>query len=141
MERCILPCSFQVDTHVVIHWIQLTKGELRVHLYYDDQDQLEHQHQNYRNRTSLFKDQISRGNASLQLTGVKVQDEGRYKCYTSTINGNEDSFINLKVKGMRNTQLNRNHNINKFMLSDWCIDLLLSANLHLLSQKLKESRR
>uniref|UniRef100_A0A3Q1CGM9 Ig-like domain-containing protein n=1 Tax=Amphiprion ocellaris TaxID=80972 RepID=A0A3Q1CGM9_AMPOC len=85
MERCILPCSFQVDPQIVIHWFQLTKGDLRVHSYYNDQDDVGYQHQIYRNRTSLFKDKISRGNASLQLTGVKVQDEGRYKCFISTV--------------------------------------------------------
>uniref|UniRef100_A0A3Q1GX02 Ig-like domain-containing protein n=1 Tax=Acanthochromis polyacanthus TaxID=80966 RepID=A0A3Q1GX02_9TELE len=99
MERCILPCSFQVDTGVIIHWIQM-KG-LHVHSFYSNQDQLGNQHQIYRNRTSLFKDQISRGNASLQLTGVKVQDEGRYECFISTINRNKTSYINLKVDGMK----------------------------------------
>ncbi|XP_051802708.1 programmed cell death 1 ligand 1-like [Acanthochromis polyacanthus] len=97
MDRCILPCSFQVADHVVIHWIHLTKGYLRVHLYDNNQDDLGYQHQMFRNRTSLFKEQISRGNASLQLTGVKVQDEGRYKCFISTINRNKETFINLKV--------------------------------------------
>ncbi|KAK2886742.1 hypothetical protein Q8A73_020688 [Channa argus] len=61
-------------------------------------DQLVHQDQNFRNRTSLFKEQISRGNASLQLTRVRVQDQGRYKCYTLTkIWENKDSFIKLKL--------------------------------------------
>eukprot|EP00064_Thunnus_orientalis_P025643 superscaffoldBa00013532_g26040 len=46
---------------------------------------------------SLFRNQISRGNASLQLTGVKVQDQGRYKCYTSTSSRPQESFINLRV--------------------------------------------
>uniref|UniRef100_A0A3Q3A3T4 Immunoglobulin V-set domain-containing protein n=1 Tax=Kryptolebias marmoratus TaxID=37003 RepID=A0A3Q3A3T4_KRYMA len=67
-----------------------------IHSYFDNQDQLGNQDQRFRGRTSLFKDQISRGNASLLLRGVKVQDEGRYKCYTSTIGGNKESFINLK---------------------------------------------
>uniref|UniRef100_A0A3B4U1G7 Ig-like domain-containing protein n=1 Tax=Seriola dumerili TaxID=41447 RepID=A0A3B4U1G7_SERDU len=94
---CILPCSFQGGTDVVIHWVQLTVGHLVVHSFYHNQDQLGHQVQRFRDRTSLFKDQISRGNASLQLTGVEVQDQGRYKCHPSTIRGNKDSFINLKV--------------------------------------------
>ncbi|XP_044031918.1 hemicentin-2-like isoform X2 [Siniperca chuatsi] len=96
MESCILPCSFPVGTDVLIHWIQVTAGDT-VHSYYHNKDQLSHQHEHYRGRTSLFRDQISRGNASLQLTGVEVQDQGRYKCYTSTMRGNKDSFINLKV--------------------------------------------
>uniref|UniRef100_A0A4W6CF19 Ig-like domain-containing protein n=1 Tax=Lates calcarifer TaxID=8187 RepID=A0A4W6CF19_LATCA len=90
MESCILPCSFQ--------------RHLPVHSYYRNKDQFGLQDQFFRNRTSLFKDQISRGNASLQLTGVEVQDQGRYRCYTSTMRGKEESFINLRVDGMRDTQ-------------------------------------
>uniref|UniRef100_A0A3Q1FTJ9 Ig-like domain-containing protein n=1 Tax=Acanthochromis polyacanthus TaxID=80966 RepID=A0A3Q1FTJ9_9TELE len=95
MERCILPCSFKVGPQEEIQWIQL-EG-LHVHWFYDNQDDLGYQDLIYRNRTSLFKDQISRGNASLQLTGVKVQDEGIYECFISTINGRNASYINLKV--------------------------------------------
>ncbi len=104
MESCILPCSFQGGSDSVIHWIQVTTGNTVVHSYYNNQDQLAHQIQHFRGRTSLFKDQISRGNASLQLRAVELQDQGRYKCFTSVISGNKESFINLKVDGMRNTQ-------------------------------------
>ncbi|KAK2859879.1 hypothetical protein Q5P01_004499 [Channa striata] len=96
MQSCVLPCSFQSDTDVIIHWIQ-TPGDLHVHSYYQNQDQLGNQDQNFRGRTSLFKEQISGGNASLQLTGVRVQDQGGYKCHTSTITGNKDGVIQLKV--------------------------------------------
>uniref|UniRef100_A0A4W6D7A8 Ig-like domain-containing protein n=1 Tax=Lates calcarifer TaxID=8187 RepID=A0A4W6D7A8_LATCA len=97
MESCILPCSFQSGADPVIHWFQVTAGHLPVHSYYRNKDQFGLQDQFFRNRTSLFKDQISRGNASLQLTGVEVQDQGRYRCYTSTMRGKEESFINLRV--------------------------------------------
>ncbi|KAL7374391.1 hypothetical protein ABVT39_028265 [Epinephelus coioides] len=97
MERCILPCSFHVDTEAVIHWIQVKAGDPRVHSYFLNQDQLAQQDQRFRGRTSLFKDQISRGNVSLQLTGVELQDQGRYKCITSTTRGNKESMINLNV--------------------------------------------
>uniref|UniRef100_A0A8P4KBF6 Ig-like domain-containing protein n=1 Tax=Dicentrarchus labrax TaxID=13489 RepID=A0A8P4KBF6_DICLA len=99
MESCILPCSFQGGSDTVIHWIQETAGNTLVHSYYHNQDQLAKQGQRFKKRTSLFKDQISRGNATLQLTGVEVEDQGRYKCYTSinTLNGNKESFINLIV--------------------------------------------
>ncbi|XP_030612883.1 V-set domain-containing T-cell activation inhibitor 1-like [Archocentrus centrarchus] len=100
MERCILPCSFQSGFDGIIHWFQVTERDLYVHSFYLNKDQLGHQDQRFRNRTSVFNDQISRGNASLQLTGVKVQDQGRYKCHTSTIRGDQDSFINLKVDAL-----------------------------------------
>uniref|UniRef100_A0A4W6G373 Ig-like domain-containing protein n=1 Tax=Lates calcarifer TaxID=8187 RepID=A0A4W6G373_LATCA len=73
------------------------KGHPPVHSFYYNKDQLGLQDQFFRGRTSLFKDQISRGNASLQLTGVEVQDQGRYRCHTSTMRGNKDSLINLRV--------------------------------------------
>lgn len=102
METCVLPCSYS-GTDVVIHWLQVSAGDLPVHAFYHNRDQLGNQNQRFRNRTSLFRDQISRGNASLQLTGVKVQDEGRYKCYTSTLSGGHDSFISLKIHSKTHT--------------------------------------
>ncbi|KAI3355491.1 hypothetical protein L3Q82_018325, partial [Scortum barcoo] len=95
-KSCILPCSFQGGTDVVLHWINV-KGDTIVHSYFNNRDQLAHQEQRFRGRTSLFKEQISRRNASLQLTEVKVQDQGRYKCFTSLVIGNKESFINVKV--------------------------------------------
>ncbi|XP_071340638.1 V-set domain-containing T-cell activation inhibitor 1-like [Trachinotus anak] len=100
MESCILPCSFQTGSDLVIHW---KMAEDDVHSYYHNQDQLKHQDQHFRNRTSLFKDQISRGNASLLLTGVKVQDQGRYRCYTGSERGRTESFINLTVDASINS--------------------------------------
>ncbi|KAK9527434.1 hypothetical protein VZT92_013997 [Zoarces viviparus] len=93
MESCILPCSFEADEYLVIHWYQV-KGNIRVHSYYEEKD---HQSDSFSGRTSLFNDQISRGNASLRLKVVKVQDQGRYKCYTRTWTGAEASFIHLKI--------------------------------------------
>ncbi|KAK2886737.1 hypothetical protein Q8A73_020683 [Channa argus] len=96
MKSCILPCSFQAGSEEIIHWIQIP-GDINVHSFYHSQDQLALQDQRFRKRTSLFKDQISRGNGSLQLTGVQVQDQGRYRCHTSTNRGTRNVFINLKV--------------------------------------------
>uniref|UniRef100_A0A3B4YE38 Ig-like domain-containing protein n=1 Tax=Seriola lalandi dorsalis TaxID=1841481 RepID=A0A3B4YE38_SERLL len=98
MASCILPCSFQGGSDVVIQWFQLEAGIL-VHSFFYNKDQLTQQDQRFRNRTSLFTDQISGGNASLQLTGLQVQDQGRYKCYTSSNREKHISFINLRVDG------------------------------------------
>lgn len=70
-----------------------------VHLYNDNKDQLGSQIPSFQSRTSLFQDQISRGNASLLLMWVKVEDQGRYMCYTSTLIDNSENFIELKVEG------------------------------------------
>ncbi|XP_036067117.1 uncharacterized protein LOC112141882 isoform X2 [Oryzias melastigma] len=97
-QSCILPCSFQAGDEAVIHWIQqpeLTKKQ--VHSFYHNKDQLDQQDARFKNRTSLFHDQISKGNASLRLTGVMLEDEGRYMCYSSILAGKEEFFVNLKV--------------------------------------------
>ncbi|XP_078794974.1 CD276 antigen-like isoform X1 [Oryzias latipes] len=96
-QSCILPCRFPPGDHLGIYWVQLTPTQAGFHSYYDNKDQLRHQDQRFRGRTSLFQDQISKGNASLQLTGVKVQDEGSYRCLTSTITETGEFDINMKV--------------------------------------------
>ncbi|MEQ2283559.1 hypothetical protein AMECASPLE_012641 [Ameca splendens] len=97
-QSCILPCNVHTSSDSVILWNHITSEDSVVHSYYNGQDQLGHQNQQFKGRTSLFKDLISRGNASLKLTGVKVQDEGRYRCYSSTVKGFQKSFIELRVE-------------------------------------------
>ncbi|KAL7374184.1 hypothetical protein ABVT39_023302 [Epinephelus coioides] len=98
MRSCILWCSFQAGEGPLIHWYQEKTRAILVHSYYYDQDQLGLQDEHFRGRTSLFKHQISRGNASLHLTRVEVQDQGKYQCYTSILSSKEEkSYINLKV--------------------------------------------
>uniref|UniRef100_A0A8C7WXC6 Ig-like domain-containing protein n=1 Tax=Oryzias sinensis TaxID=183150 RepID=A0A8C7WXC6_9TELE len=102
-QSCILPCRFTPGDHLEIYWIQLTTTLANVHSYYDNKDQLEVQDQRFRGRTSLFQDQISKGNASLQLTGVMVQDQGRYRCYTITNTDEITSLLTVQiVYGKRN---------------------------------------
>lgn len=98
-QDCVLPCSFQgADDELVIHWQQLAKKRM-VHSYHSGEDQLGNQDSLFRGRTSLSHDQITNGNASLKLTGVTLQDEGRYQCYTSNAKGNVESFDMVSVKG------------------------------------------
>uniref|UniRef100_A0A3B3WRH7 Ig-like domain-containing protein n=1 Tax=Poecilia mexicana TaxID=48701 RepID=A0A3B3WRH7_9TELE len=76
----------------------MSARETFVHSFYNNQAQLRHQVHWFRGRTSLFTDQIPRRNASLLLTAVKIQDEGRYMCRTSTSEGNKRAFVDLKVE-------------------------------------------
>uniref|UniRef100_A0A096MDG0 Ig-like domain-containing protein n=1 Tax=Poecilia formosa TaxID=48698 RepID=A0A096MDG0_POEFO len=99
-QNCILPCNVDPSSETIIHWDHLTSGEHNVHSYYDTEDQLGRQDQQFKGRTSLFQDLISRGNGSLMLTGVKIQDEGRYSCYSSTERGSRKTFIQLKVEAL-----------------------------------------
>lgn len=98
-ESCILPCELHVGSDPLIHWIHMSTREHFVLSFYNNQTQLGHQVQRFRGRTSLFTDQIPRRNASLLLTAVKIQDEGRYVCRTSTSEGNKKAFVDLKIEG------------------------------------------
>uniref|UniRef100_A0A8C7LWH4 Ig-like domain-containing protein n=1 Tax=Oncorhynchus mykiss TaxID=8022 RepID=A0A8C7LWH4_ONCMY len=96
-EDCVMPCSFMPGSEEVIHWLKPV-ADLTVHSYYYSTDQLQQQSLHYRRRTALFNDQIHKGNASLLLNAITLQDQGRYKCYTSTVKGNKESFINISVE-------------------------------------------
>ncbi|TWW71377.1 CD276 antigen -like protein [Takifugu flavidus] len=108
-QRCILPCTFLPGNNTLIRWIQMSNNKC-VHLYLYNKDQLGSQIPSFQSRTSLFQDQISRGNASLLLMWVKVEDQGRYMCYSSTDIDNSEKFIELKVEA-----LIRNVNIKQLM--------------------------
>uniref|UniRef100_A0A3Q2PDS7 V-set domain-containing T-cell activation inhibitor 1 n=1 Tax=Fundulus heteroclitus TaxID=8078 RepID=A0A3Q2PDS7_FUNHE len=96
-EICILNCSIQPDSNPVINWTHLAAESYLVHSFSDGKDKVEHQNQNFRGRTSLFGDQVHSGNASLLLTAVKVQDQGRYECKSRTAGRTALSFITVTV--------------------------------------------
>uniref|UniRef100_A0A3B3H546 Ig-like domain-containing protein n=1 Tax=Oryzias latipes TaxID=8090 RepID=A0A3B3H546_ORYLA len=97
-QSCILPCRFTPGDDLEIHWFKMTPTLTEVNSFcYNDKDQWGHLDQKFGGRTSLFKDQISKGNASLQLTGVMVQDEGRYQCHTSTVTNKNTSLLTVRI--------------------------------------------
>uniref|UniRef100_A0A8C4T0Q7 Ig-like domain-containing protein n=1 Tax=Erpetoichthys calabaricus TaxID=27687 RepID=A0A8C4T0Q7_ERPCA len=93
-KDCILPCSYNPGTDVVIHW-QI--GAKVVHSFYNGNDQLKQQEEQYKYRTSLFKDELQKGNASLLLRNLQIDDEQSYHCYVGTFEGSYDTYIELKV--------------------------------------------
>ncbi|XP_032381464.1 V-set domain containing T-cell activation inhibitor 1 isoform X3 [Etheostoma spectabile] len=79
-QDAILPCHleppFDVTTVLVIWKRNGTDVHVQRHEYVK-------QHEN--NRTSLFKDEMHRGNISLKLVNVTKQDEGSYTCHVPTL--------------------------------------------------------
>ncbi|XP_069613863.1 HERV-H LTR-associating protein 2 [Ranitomeya imitator] len=102
----ILPCSFKPEEGVVIHWT--TRDSKKVHSYFRTTDQLENQDKSYAGRTSLFLNEISKGNASLQIRNLKKSDENTYNCYVSTKAGPMEQEISLQVIGAILGEQNRN---------------------------------
>uniref|UniRef100_A0A3B4U0A5 Ig-like domain-containing protein n=1 Tax=Seriola dumerili TaxID=41447 RepID=A0A3B4U0A5_SERDU len=94
-ETCVLPCSYQSSSDPLVHWFHMTPQYVHVHAYYRNKDQLSFQESRYRGRTSLFKDQVSRGN------WVEVQDQGRYNHSYSTFHFHPTLQKELYVKQIR----------------------------------------
>ncbi|XP_072404029.1 CD276 antigen-like [Chiloscyllium punctatum] len=87
-QYVVLRCSFTVQhgspslERLVINW-QRADTEDVVYSYYYGKEQLSHQSPQYSGRTSLFMEELKRGNASLKLDQVKSEDAGLYKCFVS----------------------------------------------------------
>ncbi|CAM4722955.1 unnamed protein product [Leuciscus chuanchicus] len=92
--ECLLPCtSTNLD---IIHWYKDIKP---VHSFYYNRDQLSHQSEDYKGRTSLLPgSEIKNGNVSLLLKNIRVQDEGRYRCYTANEKTNDEKFVSVSVE-------------------------------------------
>ncbi|KAJ0059962.1 hypothetical protein NL108_016972 [Boleophthalmus pectinirostris] len=102
LETCVLPCSFEPGPDPVIHWTKEPHDQNSKFIFtYKGQNQFHIQNQNFTGRTSLFEEELSTGNASLRLSGVKVQDEGKYKCYvTNAVNKPiTESYVDVFVCG------------------------------------------
>ncbi|KAL4624886.1 hypothetical protein GN956_G17688 [Arapaima gigas] len=95
-QDCVLPCSFEPSKDGVnISW---HRQESPVLSFSPSKSPVEQQGPPYVGRSSLFKEQISHGNASLQLKQVNTQDRGKYRCRVSSDRGTEDSFVIMRVE-------------------------------------------
>ncbi|KAI4877849.1 hypothetical protein NFI96_028554 [Prochilodus magdalenae] len=82
----VLPCSVQPNINaedMIVEWLRPDSSETDrlVHLYEDREDKNEKQLKSYRGRTSLFKEELKKGNTSLKLSAVQPSDRGDYKCF------------------------------------------------------------
>ncbi|KAG6924482.1 CD276 molecule, partial [Chelydra serpentina] len=99
-EDVTLDCTFYHIPGVKLHRLNITwkmhraEGvDLLVHSYYGQRDLWRGQHKAYWGRTQLDPEGIEKGNASLLLRAVRVQDEGSYLCYvTSELRTSSQSF-------------------------------------------------
>ncbi|XP_078285942.1 CD276 antigen-like [Rhinoraja longicauda] len=80
-----LNCSFTAEGNfslgdLSVIW-QLTETKTMVHSYSWQWDMQSDQAESFVNRTTLFPDQLSKGNASLLLRKAKIEDEGSFTCF------------------------------------------------------------
>ncbi|KAI5628137.1 butyrophilin-like protein 3, partial [Silurus asotus] len=100
-EDLVLPCFIKPNTSAVdmtVEWMKLEKGTSLVHLYKDHDDRNEKQAEPYRRRTSLFKEELQKGNVSLKLSGLRVSDAGKYKCLIEYKSWYDDIIVQVTVE-------------------------------------------
>lgn len=91
----ILPCLYEIGSEPVIYWRK--QDSETIHSFFKDTDQIVGTQ--YINRTSLFHDEIKKGNASLLLKRLRLQDEDSYTCYVGTSVQNSWVKVMLKLEG------------------------------------------
>ncbi|XP_060759432.1 butyrophilin subfamily 2 member A2-like isoform X2 [Neoarius graeffei] len=100
-EDLVLPCFLKPSTSAVdmtVEWMRLEEVASLVHLYKDHKDRNEEQAQPYRGRTSLFKEELQKGNASLKLSALRFSDEGEYKCLIEDKSWYDDITVHITVE-------------------------------------------
>ena len=94
-DDVILPCHIEPPVNMEKETVVWRRGSSYVHRLLDGRVDSEHQDPSYKQRTSLFDDQLFLGNISLKLSSVKLSDEGTYRCSVPIL-GNS-SLIQLLV--------------------------------------------
>ena len=82
-DDVILPCSLEppIDAEfLTVAWTRSDLPSKYVHYYRDGRNSEYGKNPFYRYRTKLFEDELVRGNVSLKLSRVKLEDEGSYTC-------------------------------------------------------------
>ncbi|XP_030286035.1 myelin-oligodendrocyte glycoprotein-like [Sparus aurata] len=79
-DDVLLPCHLEPPLDVTTLSVEWRRGSALVHVYRSRGDDPVSQDQNFKGRTSLFQDEMTRGNISLKLTDITEQDAGNYTC-------------------------------------------------------------
>ncbi|XP_047454270.1 myelin-oligodendrocyte glycoprotein-like [Mugil cephalus] len=103
-EDVILPCHLKPPhdvTSLTVEWKHYEKNT--VHFYRSLDDSVVSQHEQFKGRTSLFRDEMIHGNISLKLTNVTTNDAGDYTCYVRKRNSQvKKGKLSLVVQEQRN---------------------------------------
>uniref|UniRef100_A0A4W5LS42 Ig-like domain-containing protein n=1 Tax=Hucho hucho TaxID=62062 RepID=A0A4W5LS42_9TELE len=101
-DDIILPCYLKPNISaedMTVDWLNLIITDGHVYRYQNSKIIRDQQIPSYIERTSLFKEELWRGNTSLKLTRVQGTDEGRYKCFIQSKSCNGEFIIRVLVKG------------------------------------------
>ncbi|XP_062904061.1 butyrophilin subfamily 3 member A1-like [Mobula hypostoma] len=101
-EDVVLDCVMLPPTSASNTTVQWLKSGLSspIHVYRHGQDDPLAQHQDYRGRTELFKDEITKGNISLRIKNVRPDNEGQYTCSVEDRTDFKQSTVELHVHSL-----------------------------------------
>ncbi|KAM8822860.1 CD276 antigen isoform 1-T1 [Spinachia spinachia] len=110
-EECVLPCSFQPGGEETVEWF---KQEVMVYKFRREQDGDRGNDGNYSDsskqqrrgpesqqlagRASVLPQLVSRGNATLVVSGSGLKDRGTYRCHVHTSRGEHNAKVIVKVE-------------------------------------------
>uniref|UniRef100_A0A8P4GPH7 Ig-like domain-containing protein n=1 Tax=Dicentrarchus labrax TaxID=13489 RepID=A0A8P4GPH7_DICLA len=98
-DNVILPCHLEPPFNVRNLTVEWKRGETIVHIYTNRKDDPRLQDKNFRGRTSLFHEEMIRGNISLKLTSITELDAGSYTCFVPKLQSQvRKGFVNLTVE-------------------------------------------
>uniref|UniRef100_A0A3B4Z4E2 Ig-like domain-containing protein n=1 Tax=Stegastes partitus TaxID=144197 RepID=A0A3B4Z4E2_9TELE len=83
-----LPCHLKPAQDVSELTTEWTRPDLNprfVHVWRAGQELVEMKHKSFKGRTTLFTEELQRGNVSLRLSRVRLSDKGTYRCYIPTM--------------------------------------------------------
>uniref|UniRef100_A0A673ZMT2 Butyrophilin subfamily 1 member A1-like n=1 Tax=Salmo trutta TaxID=8032 RepID=A0A673ZMT2_SALTR len=102
-DDIILPCYLKPNISaedMTVDWLNLDFLDGRVYRYQNHRIIRDDQIPFYRGRTSLFKEELWKGNTSLKLTRVQGTDEGHYKCLVQSKSWYDDFTIQVLVEAV-----------------------------------------
>lgn len=88
-EDVTLPCHVNPATDAVNEMLEWSRSDLKprfVHVRRFGEDRLLDQNPSYKGRTSMSIESLKQGDVSLNLSKVKLSDEGTYKCFIPGLN-------------------------------------------------------
>ncbi|KAM3591086.1 uncharacterized protein V6R79_022086 [Siganus canaliculatus] len=80
-DDVVLQCRLEPILDVTNMLVEWRQNQTIVHVYRDRKDAPELQNERFRGRTSLFHQEMTRGNISLKLSRVTEEDSGGFTCF------------------------------------------------------------
>ena len=84
-DDAVLSCHLEPEFDLKTQTVEWRRDQTIVHVYRNNDDDPALQDERFRGRTSLFQDEMIRGNISLKLTNVTEQDAGEYMCFVPNL--------------------------------------------------------